>query len=60
MDWVLNSYDRSTDRDGQSRFTTIAAGRTCFAMSRGGLTPRCCQMGRSSRSPTALRPLDEV
>jgi hypothetical protein len=25
MEWVLNSYDRRTDRDGQKRFTTEAA-----------------------------------
>ena len=25
MEWVLNSYDRRTDRDGQDRFTTEAA-----------------------------------
>jgi hypothetical protein len=25
MEWVLNSYDRRTDRDGQNRFTTEAA-----------------------------------
>jgi hypothetical protein len=25
MEWVINSYDRRTDRDGQSRFTTEAA-----------------------------------
>ncbi len=25
MVWVLNSYDRRTDRDGQNRFTTEAA-----------------------------------
>jgi hypothetical protein len=22
MEWVINSYDRRTDRDGQNRFTT--------------------------------------
>ena len=31
MEWVLNSYDRKTDRDGQRRFTSedafIAAGQ---------------------------------
>ena len=31
MEWILNSYDRRTDRDGQNRFTTetafIAAGQ---------------------------------
>ncbi len=25
MEWVLNSYDRRTDRDGQKRCTTEAA-----------------------------------
>jgi hypothetical protein len=25
MEWVINSYDRRTDRDRQSRFTTEAA-----------------------------------
>jgi hypothetical protein len=25
MEWVINSYDRRTDRDGQNRFTTEAA-----------------------------------
>lgn len=25
MEWVLNSYDRRTDRDGQNWFTTEAA-----------------------------------
>jgi hypothetical protein len=31
MEWVINSYDRRTDRDGQNRFTTedafVAAGQ---------------------------------
>jgi hypothetical protein len=25
MEWIINSYDRRTDRDSQSRFTTEAA-----------------------------------
>lgn len=25
MEWIINSYDRRTDRDGQDRFTTEAA-----------------------------------
>jgi hypothetical protein len=25
MEWIINSYDRRTDRDGQNRFTTEAA-----------------------------------
>ena len=25
MEWILNSYDRRTDRDRQNRFTTEAA-----------------------------------
>jgi hypothetical protein len=25
MEWVLNTYSRRTDRDGQNRFTTEAA-----------------------------------
>jgi hypothetical protein len=25
MEWIVNSYDRRTDRDGQNRFTTEAA-----------------------------------
>ena len=24
MEWIINSYDRRTDRDGQNRFTTEA------------------------------------
>ena len=25
MEWIIESYDRRTDRDGESRFTTEAA-----------------------------------
>ena len=25
MEWIINSYDRRTDRDGQNRFTAEAA-----------------------------------
>ncbi len=25
MEWIIESYDRRTDRDGQSRFTTESA-----------------------------------
>jgi len=51
MEWVIESYDRRTDRDGESRFTTeaafIRAGEDLLATAGGGLCPQPFPMAQS-------------
>ena len=54
MDWIIESYDRRTDRDGENRFTTEVAFirrlRTYSATSGGDLCPQPFPMAQSSKT----------
>ena len=59
MQWVLNSYDRRTDRDGQNRFTTeaafIAAGQDLLHDVRRGFVSATLPNGAEVKDVGALR-----
>jgi hypothetical protein len=61
MEWVIESYDRRTDRDGENRFTTevafIRRVRTYSATAEGGLCPATLPDGTIVRDESALRAL---
>jgi hypothetical protein len=54
MEWIIESYDRRTDRDGENRFTTEVAFtgrvRTYSATPGGGLCPQPFPMVPSSET----------
>jgi len=55
MEWIIESYDRRTDRDGESRFTTeaafIRAGEDLLRNGRReGLCPQPFPMAQSSET----------
>ena len=54
MEWVIESYDRRTDRDGENRFTTEVPlsrrVRTYSATAGGGLCPQPFPMAQSSET----------
>jgi hypothetical protein len=53
MEWVIESYDRRTDRDGQNRFTTedafIKAGEDLLRNGRRGFVSTTLPNGQSER-----------
>jgi hypothetical protein len=59
MEWVINSYDRRTDRDGQNRFTTedafVAAGQDLLHDVRRGFVSAILADGTEVRDVGALR-----
>ena len=54
MEWVIESYDRRTDRDGENRFTTevafIRAGEDLLRNAWRGLCPQPFPMAQSSET----------
>ena len=54
MEWVIESYDRRTDRDGAHTFTTeaafIRAGEDLLCNGRRGLCPQPFPMAQSSET----------
>jgi hypothetical protein len=58
MEWILNSYDRRTDRDGQIRFTTetafIAAGQDLLRDVRRGFVSAILPDGTEVKDVGAL------
>jgi hypothetical protein len=62
MEWVIESYDRRTDRDGQNRFTTedaafIKAGEELLRNGRRGFVSATLPDGTIVRDEPALRAL---
>jgi len=59
VEWVINSYDRRTDRDGQNRFTTeaafIAAGQDLLRDVRRGFVSAILPDGTVVKDVGALR-----
>jgi hypothetical protein len=59
MEWIINSYDRRTDRDGQSRFTTeaafIAAGQDLLRDARRGFVSAILPDGTVVKDIGSLR-----
>ena len=54
MEWIIESYDRRTDRDGENRYTTenafISAAEELLATrGEGSCPPRCLTAGFSMR-----------
>ena len=61
MEWVIESYDRRTDRDGQNRFTTedafIKAGEDLLRNGGRGFVSATLPDGTIVRDERALRAL---
>ena len=61
MEWVIESYDRRTDRDGENRFTTevafIKAGEDLLRNGRRGFVSATLPDGTIVRDERALRAL---
>ena len=61
MEWVIESYDRRTDRDGENRFTTeiafIEAGEDLLRNDRRGFVSATLPDGTIVRDEQALRAL---
>jgi hypothetical protein len=61
MEWVIESYDRRTDRDGQNRFTTerafISAGEDLLCNAWRGFVSATLPDGTIVRDERALRAL---
>ena len=61
MEWVIESYDRRTDRDGQHRFATedafIKAGEDLLRNGRRGFVSATLPDGTIVRDEPALRAL---
>jgi hypothetical protein len=61
MEWVIESYDCRTDRDGQNRFTTevafIKAGEDLLRNGRRGFVSATLPDGTIVRDEPALRAL---
>jgi len=59
MEWVINSYDRRTDRDRQNRFTTetafVAAGQDLLRDVRKGFVSAILPDGTELKDARALR-----
>jgi hypothetical protein len=64
MEWVIESYDRRTDRDGQNRFTTevafIRAGDELLRNSGRGFVSADPRAGPEEASAHRRRPLGRV
>jgi hypothetical protein len=54
MEWVIESYDRRTDQDGENRFTTevafIRAGEDLLRNNRRGFVSATLPMAQSSET----------
>ena len=61
MEWVIESYDRRTDQDGENRFTTevafIRAGEDLLRNNRRGFVSATLPDGTIVRDELALRAL---
>jgi hypothetical protein len=61
MEWIIESYDRRTDRDGENRFTTeaafIKAGEDLLRNGGRGFVSATLPDGTSVRDEQALRTL---
>ena len=61
MEWIIESYDRRTDRDGENRFTTeaafIEAGEDLLRNGVRGFVSATLPDGTSVRDEQALRAL---
>jgi hypothetical protein len=61
MEWVIESYDRRTDRDGENRFTTevafIRAGEDLLRNDWRGFVSATLPDGTTVRDERALRAL---
>ena len=61
MEWVIESYDRRTDQDGENRFTTevafIRAGEDLLRNNRRGFVSATLPDGTIVRDERALRAL---
>jgi len=61
MEWIIESYDRRTDRDGENRFTTevafIRAGEDLLRNDRRGFVSATLPDGTIVRDEQALRAL---
>ena len=64
MEWVIESYDRGTDRDGENRFATevafIEAGEDLLRNNRRGFVSATLPDGTIVRDEGALRALSRL
>ena len=61
MEWIIESYDRGTDRDGENRFATqdafVKAGEDLLRNGRRGFVSATLPDGTMVRDERALRAL---